>query len=289
MKNVVIPVDFSKTSAIATKFGAYLAQLMNYDLHIVNVSNLVLSGAHSLTTPEQKKDEKNLIAQLAEFSQVNTASVFAANRGRTAFVPSVSFYILSGLAENQILSLSTETSTALIVMGGVGAGADNQPMSLYGSVATPVSVACECPIILIPKGYATLAIEKVAIAFDNADEIIRIGQFARTFIQALRPEVRYVHVSKADWRKELENEDNFMKLTSGEGAPSYIYESDLLPMGDVAKQLSSYVNDKKIDLLILGGKRRGFWRRIFDKKHLKPIIQASTVPMMIIPFSTVDG
>jgi nucleotide-binding universal stress UspA family protein len=175
-------------------------------------------------------------------------------------------------------------------MGGVGVGSDGiHAPSPYGSVATPIASRGKCPVILVPKGYAPKAINKIAIAFDDADEIIRIGQLSKPFIDALRPEVRYVHVSKADWREELENEDDFMELTRGEDAPASIYESDLLPVGDVATQLSHYVDDKKIDLLILGGKRQGFWQRLFKIKHLKPIIRAGKVPMMIIPFSTDDG
>ncbi|SER03723.1 universal stress protein [Neolewinella agarilytica] len=287
MKNVVIPVDFSETAAEATRFGTHLAQLLNYNLSIVHIADLILSGSHSLTTPEQKRDEEKLVDQLARFTHENVDPVFLTNRGRTAFVPKVSYSVHSGMAANEILSISKEADTALIVMGGVGAGAGIHPPGLYGSVATPVALRGNCPVILIPKDYGSVTVEKLAIAFDDADEIIRIGQFARTIIQTLKPEVRYVHVSKTDWRAELENEDDFNDLTWGKGLPSYTYRSDLLPAGNVAKQLSQYVADKQIDLLVLGGKHQGFWRRLFDKNNLKPIIQSVKVPMMVIPF-TVD-
>lgn len=285
MKSIVIPVDFSETSAMATKFGANLAELMNYDLNIVHVSDLVLSGEHSLTTLEQMHDEEGIQEQLVKFVQKNTEPVFAKNRGSTDFVPKVSHTLLSGMAASEILSLSKKDETALIVMGGVGAGAGIHLPGLYGSVATPVALRGGCPVILIPKGYGPVVVEKLAIAFDDADEIVRIGKFSKSIIEILKPEVRYVHVSKADWREELENEDDFLDLTWGKNLPSYIYESDLLPAGDVTKQLSQYVDDKQIDLLVLGGKHQGFWSRLFDKNHLKPIIQAGKVPMMIIPFS----
>jgi nucleotide-binding universal stress UspA family protein len=174
-------------------------------------------------------------------------------------------------------------------MGGVGAGAGIHPPGLYGSVATPVALRGNCPVILIPKAYGSVAVEKLAIAFDDADEIIRIGQFARSIIETLKPEVRYVHVSKTDWRAELENEDDFLDLTWGKGLPSYTYESDLLPAGNVAKQLSQYVTEKQIDLLVLGAKHQGFWSRLFDKNHLKPLIQSVKVPMMVIPFTADDN
>lgn len=288
MKSIVIPVDFSETSAVATQFGAYLAVLMNCDLRIVHVSDIVLSGEHSLTTPEQKRDEEKLEEELSVFARDHTYPAFTANPGRTSFVPKVSHSILSGMAAHHILSLSNESTTLLIVMGSVGAGAGIHPPGLYGSVATPVALRGKCPVILIPKGYGPVAVEKLAIAFDDADEIIRIGKSSKAIIDALHPEVRYVHVSKASWQQELENEDNFTALTWRKDVPFYTYEPDLLPEGNVAEQLSKYVDDRQIDLLILGGKRKGFWRQLFDKKHLKPIIMTGKVPMMVVPFSTDD-
>jgi nucleotide-binding universal stress UspA family protein len=289
MKNVVIPVDFSSTAATAIKFGAFLAKLMECNLRIVHVSDLVLSGEHSLTTPEQKRDEKALEKQLADFTSLNADSVFTKNEGHTGFVPEVILSVVSGIAASQILKLSKDETTSFIVMGGVGAGAGIHPPGMYGSVATPVAMRGGCPVVLIPKGYGPVAVKRLAIAFDDADEIIRIGKFSRAIIESLQPEVRYVHVSKANWREEFENESDFMDLTWGKGGPSHIYEFNVLPEGKVAKQLSHYANDQQIDLLILGGKRQGFWSRLFDKNHLKPIIEACGVPMLIIPFSATEN
>ncbi|WP_020568849.1 universal stress protein [Neolewinella persica] len=288
MKNVVIPVDFSETAAIATKFGTYLAEMMNYNLRIVHVSDLVLSGAHSLTTPEQKRDEEKLVHRLAQFARTNVNPGLSANHGSNSFVPEVRLSVLSGMASTKIKSLSKEATTAFIVMGGVGAGAGIHPPGLYGSVATPVALRGGCPVMLIPKGYSQIVVKRIAIAFDDAEEIIRIGQFSKSIIERLKPEVRFVHVKKADWRQEMENEDDFMELTSGKEAPSFSYEFDLLPTGNVVDQLSQYVDDKQIDLLVLGGKRQGFWSRLLDKKNLKSIIQVGKVPMMVIPFSAND-
>jgi nucleotide-binding universal stress UspA family protein len=285
MRNIVIPIDFSKTSKTAIKFGTYLAELMQLNLRIVHVSDLVLSGAHSLTTPEQQRDENRLEERLAEFALANTPKVLAATEDVTKFAPQISLSVISGMAASQILSLSRETSTAFIVMGGVGAGAGIHPPGLYGSVATPVALRGTCPVLLIPKGYRFTSIKRLAIAFDDADEIIRISKFSRNIIKALQPEVRYVHVSKANWRKEIENEDDFMDLTWDNNFPGHSYEFDILPEGNVADQLHQYAKEMQLELLVLGGKRQGFWRRLFDANHLKPIIKASEVPMLVIPFA----
>jgi nucleotide-binding universal stress UspA family protein len=285
MRNIVVPIDFSKTSKTAIEFGTYLAGLMQLNLRIIHVSDLVLSGEHSLTTPEQKRDEARLEEQLADFVRANVTQEASSAADSGKFVPQVSLSVISGIAASQILSLSEEAATAFIVMGGVGAGAGIHPPGLYGSVATPVALRGACPVILIPKEYRFTNIERLAIAFDDADEIIRISTFSKNIIKALKPEVRYVHVSKANWRKEIENEDDFMDMTWDNDFPGYGYEFDVLAEGDVADQLRQYTKEMRIQLLVLGGKRQGFWRRLFDVHHLKPIIKSSEVPMLVIPFS----
>ncbi|MEM1359882.1 MAG: hypothetical protein AAGF89_16875, partial [Bacteroidota bacterium] len=130
-----------------------------------------------------------------------------------------------------------------------------------------------------------IKVKRLAIAFDNADEIIRISQFTRSIVKALRPEVRYVHVKKANWRKEIETEDDFMNLTWGKGFPSYTFKFDILPEGDVVDRLTQYTEAEEIALLVLGGKRQGFWRRLFEKQHLKTIVRAGKIPMLVVPFS----
>ncbi|MEO0733779.1 MAG: universal stress protein, partial [Bacteroidota bacterium] len=265
MLQVIVPVDFSETSSTAVRFGTNLAELLGFDLHVVHVSDLVLSGKHSLTTPEQKRDEIALGERLAEFTRENVAQILLTNRGRVAVTPKVSQSIRSGMATEQILALSRQTTTALIVMGGVGTGAGITLPGVYGSVATPVATRSACPVILIPKGHDAVAVERLAIAFDDADEIIRIGQFARNIVKALRPEVRYVHVTKVNWREEIETQDDFMDLTWGKGFPSYSFKFDVLPVGNVVESLLAYVKDEEIGLLVLGGKRHGFWQRLFTK------------------------
>lgn len=286
MKNIIVPVDFSDTSAKAIQFGIHLGYLMGFNVKIIHVADLVLSGKHGLSTPEQKRDEEIIGTRLAGFAAENIEPVRAANRGR-AVAPQTDVFVYSGMAVPEILEHSNDPETALIVMGGAGSGAGIHPPGLYGSVATPVASRGGCPLILIPKVYdGPFSIERVAIAFDDTEELARFGRFARCIIKATKPEVRYVHVRKADWIAEIKNEDAFIDLTLGKGAPAYEYQIDMLPKGYVPSQLRQYADDQKIDLLILGGKRQGFWSRIFDKKNLKPILHACGVPMLVIPFST---
>lgn len=284
-KNIVVPVDFSETSATAVRLGFRLAKLMGFNLLIIHVSDLVLSGTHSLTTPEQKRDEAELGKRLAKFSR-KTIPKATSDDPEQQSMPTVSLSILSGVAANQIKLLSRKFSTSLIIMGGVGTGAGVQMPGIYGSVATPVVMRSRCPIILIPKGHKSTKIDRVAIAFDNAGEVARIGQFSSRIVEALKPELRYVHVSDADWPKEIVTEEGFIDLTFGKDFSDYTFKFDVLPEGDVVDRLTQYTTDEAIDLLVLGGKRQGFWQRLFDDHHLKPIIRACEVPMLIIPFST---
>lgn len=280
MPHVLIPVDFSETSALAARFGTRLAESMGLDLFLVHVFDTVLSNDDNMTTRAYNVRKAEYEVMLAEFSEEHTQPI----AGLSNTPPKKKLTVLEGIAASQLLDLSRQNETALIVMGGVGAGAGLHLPGMYGSVANSVALRGGCPVVLIPKDYGSLEVERLAIAFDDASEIRRTGKFARKFIEALRPEVHFVHVAKPDWRKELQNEDAFLELSFGAGFPSYTYEFDSLPAGDVVTSLLKYTVEEKISLLVLANKHEPFWRRLFARQHLKDVVQGCEVPVLIIPY-----
>ena len=50
MKNILVPVDFSDTSATALRFGTYLAEVMDLDLRVVHVFDANFSFAQAIST-----------------------------------------------------------------------------------------------------------------------------------------------------------------------------------------------------------------------------------------------
>ncbi|NJB87682.1 nucleotide-binding universal stress UspA family protein [Lewinella marina] len=284
MKRIVVPVDFSATSAAATRFGTYLAETMKMDLSVVHVFDVRLSTSQTISSRARAAERQRLEDRLSYFTRRNVEPVLATFQGRMDVLPAVKTLALEGGAAKQLTELSHAEDVGLIVMGGVGTGAGLQPPGAFGGVARAVALRGGCPVILIPKDYGYPRVERLALAFDGTDDIRHMSGFARKIIRALRPEVHFVHVAGRDAEAEWQTKKEFLDLACGPNFPSYTYHLDELNHGPVVKQLLTYTERTGIDLLILGGERRGFLERLIAPGHLRPLINRSGVPILVIPF-----
>ncbi len=285
MQKIIVPVDFSDTAAAALRFGTYLAETMNMDLTVIHVFDTMLSTSQTISSRAREMEQARLGEQLKQFAQRNVEPVLATFQGRLDTLPVVRTVALEGVAAQTILWQSAQDEVGLIVVGGVGAGAGLHPPGIFGGVARTVALKGACPVILIPKEYGYPRVERLSIAFASVEDIRKISAFTRRIIQALHPEVHFVHVRDADDHTEALREEEFLELACGPGFPSYTYRFDALPRGKVVEQLLDYVHREHINLLVLGGERRTFLERLFTSGHLRPLIKRSGVPLLVVPFN----
>lgn len=285
MKKIIVPVDFSDTAAAALRFGTYLAEVMNMDLEVVHVFDANFSFAQAVSTGALRAEQERLTKQLEAFTRKHAYPVLATFQGNLDILPAVKTTVVEGYPGPTVQLLSAQDDVALMVMGGVGAGDEVNPKTLFGGVAQKVTNGGGCPVILLPRGYGYPKIERLALAFAEAEDIKDMSAITRPLIKALHPEVYFLHVRHPDLEVELENEETFLTLATAPGFPSYTYRYETLPSGQVTNQLLDYAKDKAIGLLVVGGKRRGFWNQLFHKSHLKPLVRKTAVPLLVVPFT----
>lgn len=288
MKKIIIPVDFSDTSASALQFGTYLAEIMGLGLEVVHVFDANFSFAQAVSIGASLAEKERLEKLLTKFVESHAFPVLASFQGNIATIPAIHTEVFEGFPGSVIRSISEREDAELVIMGGSGAGQSTTPPGLFGGVARSVALNGKCPVILIPPGYGPPSIENItlALAFGSPEDIRQMGGIIRRLIKVLRSQVNFVHVEGRDRSKEWMNDEAFLEMAMGPGFPSYTFSYDSLPNGPVVKRLLKYVDDKNIGMLVLGGKRRSFWKALFAGSSVKPIMNRSTVPLLIIPLDS---
>ncbi|NJC25588.1 universal stress protein [Neolewinella antarctica] len=289
MSTLIVAVDFSKTSASAVTFGCYLAETLNLTLEIVHYIDPLRSGDKLFTSNDYELRRNELEPELEAFARKHCKPAVEKATGYARQMTAFNISTITGDAARGLLKRTKEPNTALVVLGGVGAGAGAHPPGYYGSVANTVALDGKCPVILIPRDYGPVTVERLAIAFDEASEVLKISSFARSVIRALKPDVRFVHVKEHDWKWEFDNENEFLSLAWGPDFPSYTFHFDAIEEGIMVGDLLDYSLIHRIDLLVIGGKRRGFWRNLFDSKNIMGIVKEAKVPLLIVPFMKPKG
>jgi nucleotide-binding universal stress UspA family protein len=157
---ILIPVDFSETSLLAIKHGAFTAQLTKGDvflLHVINIyymrQDLFIPVIDFPESSELEKKAEEKLRQLAE-------------EIKKEFGVRVGIIIKSGNPSSEIVNVSKEIKASLIVMGTHG----YSPMEelVIGSVAMKVLTKSDYPTMAMSVEAKHKGYNKILLPIDTS-------------------------------------------------------------------------------------------------------------------------
>jgi nucleotide-binding universal stress UspA family protein len=150
---ILIPVDFSETSQLAIKHGAFIAQLTKGDLYLLHVINAQYM-AQNMFVPLIQFNAHNNIEDKAEVKLAQLVEEV-----KTEYNLKIQFIVKSGNPSTEIVSVAKEIGASLIIMGTHG----YSPLEelVIGSTALKVLTKSVCPTMAMSgeadhKGYSRI-------------------------------------------------------------------------------------------------------------------------------------
>ncbi|WP_169435057.1 universal stress protein [Neolewinella persica] len=286
MYKIIVPTDFSSTSADALRYGCYLADVTGYDLEVVHVHDGYDGDEAFVVKKGSARIRARVRERLEKFVSLHADQMtFTGIHADDETLPFIKCREVVGTAIGQVLKLSKREDTALVVMGGVGSGIPSRVTPVFGSVAKGVAMGAECPLLLIPQNSGVPNITHAAIAFDEVNTLVELSDKSKFLRKALAPAMHFTHVAyRDDLSEEMMELELFRKMVKN-NFPDYAVDFDLLPEGDVANVLIDYSLEQKVDLLILGRHKRGFLMNLLVRSEIPDIIGSCGIPMLIIPLT----
>ena len=161
VKNVLVPIDFEETSALALVYARELASRFKATLTLVHVADdeFALSGGTEgrvSSFPELEADRK--ACTRTELERLMTADDHRS--GARAVV------LISSLPAEAIVEYARSSAVDLIVMGTHGRG--RAPADAVGSVAERVVRSAPCPVLTVGRAARNW------LARESTDETVAI-------------------------------------------------------------------------------------------------------------------
>ncbi len=286
MPKLIVPVDFSPTSAAALQYGVFLADVTGYDLKVIHVYDGFGQPDRLIEVWEGGvKVQEQVQLRLQQFVREHASPLAFTGSRDGEELPLIQTHAIMGAPPAAIVKFSQDPEVKLIVMGGVGAGdPDSKETFYYGSIAWAVALRVACPVLLIPKGYGVPRIEQIAFAFAEVDPLRAIVDEAEFLRHALGAEARMVHLMDTNPRREERKQYELTLAVLETAFPGYPTVLDLLPPGNVADTLAEYTLEQDIDLLVVGRRTTGLWRHLFVSKA-QPLLTRCPVPLLIVPIT----
>jgi len=284
MFKIIVPIDFSSTSADALRFGCYLADVTGYDLEAVHVHD-GYDGEEALVYMKGSARVRSRVRErLEKFVALHADKMtFTGTHLNDDVVPFIKCREVVGKAISQLVKISKKEDSAMIVMGGVGSGIPSEVTPVFGSVAKGVAMRAECPVLLIPQNTGVPKIEQAAIAFDEVRTLVAVSDKTAFLRKALSPKMHFTHVLYQDDVNEEIMELDLLHEMLKNDFPDYAVDFDLLPQGNLTNVLIDYALEQDVDLLVLGRRPIGFIMNLLVKSEIPDIVGACAIPMLIVP------
>ncbi|MEO8760694.1 MAG: universal stress protein, partial [Bacteroidia bacterium] len=155
---ILIPVDFSKTSLNAIKYGAFMAQFTKGELVLVHVQNK--SDLLDVFLPAVKLTDITVITDfLAQKLEAVAADI------RTRYGIKVSTFVTTGNITSEIVALADETKSTFIVMGTHGKDTDNG--FFLGSNAYRVLSKSQIPVMTVKIAAEKIGFQNILLPLDS--------------------------------------------------------------------------------------------------------------------------
>ena len=286
MLKIIVPTDFSDTSADALRYGCYLADVTGYMLEAVHIHDGYDGDEAVVIKKGSARVRSRVRDRLEKFVALHSDTrIFAGTHDDNDVLPLTKSREVVGMAIGELVRLSKQEDTALIVMGGVGSGIPSQVTPFFGSVAKSVAALAGCPVLLIPSGTGVPEIKHAAIVFDEVSTLVGLSEKTDFLRNELAPAMHFTHVLYRDEVSEDMMELDLVRKILDSDFPDYAVDFNLLPERDVTKALVDYSLKRDIDLLILGRHSRGFLMNLLVKSQIPAIVGSCDVPMLIIPLN----
>ncbi len=278
MKKIIVPTDFSKTAANAFAFAKALASSMDMPLKLVHithpggVNDLGISGD---VVDLKAKKEKELSTFAHQFDKIGDSEM-----GTTTIT--FEQEVIIGFPSETLVDLSKEEACEFIIMGTSGANGVLQ--KIFGSVSIDVAQKAHCPVWLIPSNVTYEGVEHILYTgnyessnTEMLNAIIHISDVFDAIVHLLHVNLSTRGEKAQDYENMLLGESYKEKLGGRFPLDLEVIDSDYFWKG-----VNRYVEEKRIGLIVMVTRYRGFLETLMHKSMTKTMILHAKAPLLIL-------
>jgi nucleotide-binding universal stress UspA family protein len=258
MTTVIVPLDFSETSFNAAHYAAAMYK---------GRTDISLVLYHFYTDEQEKETAANYLNSLREELLAECLNIDTMVESGDNFIDSLAAY-------------AHVKGAYLVVMGLTGKSALAQRFS--GSNTLKMAEKDICPILIIPPDAAFKTISNVLIVSEmKLVEETPVLVAIKRVLQDFKPSLHVLNVDSSHYislTKAFKEERDKMEVLLAEFDPEFYF----MRLFDFHESVNLFIEDKNIDMLIIGPKHHSFYERLFKTQHTKTMIYQSKVPVLAV-------
>jgi nucleotide-binding universal stress UspA family protein len=280
MQKILVTTDFSDCSTQAINYAINLAEEANAEVIILNVFTNV-----DTTFSDRKElvNEYNHTIALGIEEQLNELQQRLFSKNAKA---KVSVKLYRGPVQDSILQCAADERVDVIVMGTRGASGLRK--LLIGSTTASIIGNTTVPVLAIPKEAKWQGLRNILFASRHltvdSKVLMPIMEFAR-LDGAMVHVVTFTDTDDTDVADYMEHGRllNLYHQQLPERYKDIKFKTEHLEGSEFDEAIQHYINENKIDMMIMTTHKRSFWESLFNSSITKNIAFHTTIPLLAIP------
>ncbi|MBT8219762.1 MAG: universal stress protein [Bacteroidia bacterium] len=274
--NILVPVDFQKTSFAAYEYANNLAHELKAKITLMHVIDARLVYYESIGFEHLNSIKQTTYDRLQRF--VN--DVPREKDVRLKDVP-LAYDVHFGVPGFTIASYIEDKDFDLIVIGV----RDNLTLfnRMLGMTSTLVMNTVDIPMILIHENTRYVKPEKVVFAFDDEGELEDAVDTFKYLNNQLKATTQFVHVQQSDKESVTEQVDDIVEELMELKEPEFAFEIKTIRGKDVVKEIVDYCVFSKTDMLAMVHKKDNLLDRILNRSYSIQVANSLHLPILVLP------
>lgn len=288
MFKILLPVDFSDSTATASQYALALAAVVpDSQILLLHCSQDYLAEADMTITPIDELTASEIVAERVlhrneEEAQNQLEELYLEMQNQSSKYTHqvrIERAFMHGLPEDKIPEQIQRYKANLLVMGTKGEA--GLMRSFFGTVATEVARNVAIPVLTVPENYTSTQLHKVLFATDFDSEDVRSLATLQQFLYPFGASIVVAHISDKGDRQEdnqkLETLKQNLEQNSNSGNISYT----LLTGDNVAEALQEFVQQQNIDMIAVTARKHEGLNALLRTNTVKNLILHAPVPLLV--------
>lgn len=261
MKTIVVPTDFSTPAENAMLYAGQLATNIHAAivlLHVYQIPVAMNDMPVLMVSPDElKKNADAGLERAKELLQEKFERLDVRTESRL------------GDVVDELQDVCEKENPFAVVAGNHGATGIERV--LFGSTSLSIVRRTTCPVIVVPHRSQAGEIKNMAVAIDASMENFPVEKI-KNIVAELQTQLHLIHVSQA----KMAALDTSKLCAELNAKCQTIYDHEFV------RGIESYVQDNKIDLLVILPHKHNLIERLFFKTHTQELLHKISIPIMCI-------
>lgn len=270
MKTVIVPVDFSPTSANAAEFAIHLAAFYNAQLWLYNAFELP-AAIGDISYPVFDMEEMQHAAE-------QDMETFKENlKAKTGIPINIQFRIEMNVLLDGLTQLCDELKPDLVIMGL--SGKSSLTRLVVGSNTIRAVYSLKYPVLVVPPKGTFMPVRKIGFACDynNVKENAPLD-ILNKIVKDFNAEL---HVVNVDYRNRNFTPDMLEEsFILGNELKSTKPEYHNIESEDVTEGINWFAEKAKLDMIVVVPKKHDLVQRIFKRSHTRDLVFHTHTPVL---------